>query len=286
MRQILATKLYLPPPTTTLVQRPRLLQRLAGALRRPLTSVVAPPGFGKTTLVSSWLADLLTRGEAAVGWLTLDQYDNQPMRFWQAVVAALQTIDQNLGRDVLPSADTPAQPADEHLLTSLLNQLIASTSTAIMLVLDDYHTISDPAIHDTLRFVVERLPPNLHLVVISRSDPPLPLARLRARGQLVELRAADLRFTQGEAADFLNDVMGLQLSAELVAALDARTEGWIAGLHLAALSMQSHSNPAAFINSLSGSNHFILDYLVEEVLQRQPPELRDFLLQTAILARL
>lgn len=286
MRQILATKLYLPPPTTTLVARPRLFERLQTALHRRLTSVIAPSGFGKTTLVSTWLADIAAHKLAAVAWLTLDSHDDEPSRFWFAVVAALQTIDPALGRDLLPLLGTLTHASDEYLLTPLINQLVEYSDSAIALVFDNYHVINAPAIHAALSFVVDHLPPHVHLIVISRSDLPLPLARLRARGHLTDLRAADLRFTPEEATSYLNDVMGLQLSPDTIAALDTRTEGWIAGLHLAALSMQNHADRAGFVRSLTGSHHYILDYLVEEVMQRQPAPIRTFLLQTAILDRL
>jgi LuxR family maltose regulon positive regulatory protein len=286
--QILATQLYLPPPATTLVARPRLLDRLHAVLLRPLTTVIAPAGFGKTTLVSTWAAGIAADKAASVAWLTLDPYDDDPARFWTSVVAALQTIDPTLGREVLPALSkiTSPPPAGEYLLTPLINQLAEHATLPIVLVLEDYQVINAPAIHAGLTFIVDHLPPHVHLILISRSDPPLPLARLRVRGQLTELRAADLRFTPEEAATFLNDVMGLQLTPDTIAALETHTEGWIAGLHLAALSMQHHTDRAGFVRTLSGSHHYILDYLVEEVLQRQPAPIRTFLLQTAILDRL
>ena len=285
-RQILATKLYLPPPTITLVARPRLFDRLAMTLRRPVTTVIAPAGFGKTMLVSTWAAGVAAEGVAAVAWLTLDPSDNEPSSFWSAVIAALQRIDPVLGAEVLPLLRTLTTSPPEHLLTVLLNQLVEYTAAPIVLVLDDYHAISAPAIHTALTFFVDHLPPHVHLVLTSRNDPPLPLARLRARGQLTELRVADLRFTLEEAASFLNDAMGLSLAADLIDALETRTEGWIAGLHLAGLSMQDRTDRASFVRAFTGSHHYILDYLVEEVLQRQPAAIRDFLLQTAILDRL
>jgi len=285
IRQILATKLHAPLPTGLLVARSRLLDRLHTVLRRSLTAVIAPPGFGKTTLVSSWVASVRTSGLASVAWLTLDPYDDDPARFWTAVIAALQTIDPALGSEVLPflSSMTPSSP--EYLLTALVNQLAERAATPLVLVLDDYHEISTPAIHTGLAFVIDHFPPHMHLIVTSRSDPPLPFARLRARNQLSELRVADLRFTAHEATDFLNQVMGLQLMPEMIAALELRTEGWIAGLHLAALSMQHHADHAGVMRALNGSHHYILDYLTEEVLHRQPAHIRDFLLQTSILDR-
>jgi LuxR family maltose regulon positive regulatory protein len=285
MRQILATKLHAPLPTGLLVVRPRLIAHLDDALRRPLTAVIAPPGFGKTTLVSGWAARVHTRGQASVAWLTLDQHDDDPARFWNAVIAALQTIDPILGCEVLPFLSTITISSLEHLLTPLVNQLAERSAAPIVLVLDDYHEISALAIHAGLAFLIDHFPPHIHLIVTSRSDPPLPLARLRARSQLSELRVADLRFTGQEAADFLNDVMGLELAPETITALEHRTEGWVAGLQLAALSMQHHTDRAEFVRTLSGSHHYILDYLAEEVLHRQPAHIRDFLLYTSILDR-
>lgn len=282
---ILATKLFRPLPTTTLVVRPRLLEQLDAALRCPLTIVIAPPGFGKSTLVSTWAAALAARTTVRVGWLTVDTYDDEPAHFWTAVCAALGTIDPGLAGKVLPTLSglTPTSPP--FLLTPLVNELARINTQPILLVLDDYHAIQTPAVQAMLAFVVEHLPPHVHIVLASRSDPPLHLARLRARGQLVEVRAADLRFTRAETDGFCNEVMGLNLAPADVADLETRTEGWIAGLHLAALSMRNRTDRAAFVRQLKGSHHFIVDYLVEEVIQHQPTSIRDFLLQTSILDR-
>ncbi|MDP9314059.1 MAG: LuxR C-terminal-related transcriptional regulator [Chloroflexota bacterium] len=285
-RQILATKLYMPRPTTALVMRPRLLDQLDMALSRPLTAVIASPGSGKTTLVSTWAVSKAADKAASVAWLTLDAHDDDPARFWTAVITALQTIDPLFGQELLPLVSSITPSSSEYILAPLINQLAEYASTPIVLVLDDYHEINLPAIHTGVSFVIDHLPPYVHVVLTSRSDPPLSLPRLRARGQMLELRAADLRFTEEEAASYLNDVMGLELEADSVAALDARTEGWIAGLHLAALSMQHQVDREGFVRSLSGNHHFIQDYLIEEVLQRQAVPVRDFLLQTAILNRL
>ena len=288
---ILATKLYLPPPRPGIVPRPRLVERLNEGLSasRKLTLISAPAGFGKTTLVSEWIAGC----GLPVAWLSLDEGDNDPTRFLTYLVAALQTlalskaerIAANIGKGVLAILQSPQPPPTESILIALLNE-IATVSDNFILVLDDYHTIDSKPVDLALTFLVEHLPPQIYLVIATREDPPLPLARLRARGQLTELRAADLRFTPVEAAEFLNQVMGLNLRDADVAALETRTEGWIAGLQLAALSMQGRSDTAGFIKSFTGSHHFILDYLVEEVLQRQPEHVRNFLLQTAILDRL
>ena len=283
---ILATKLYIPPPRPKVVLRPRLIERLNEGLQHKLTLISAPAGFGKTTLVSEWVAGgerLEPKVRAA--WLSLDEGDNDPRRFLLYLVAALQTISANIGAGVLRALQSPQPPPTESILTSLLNEITTVTGNFV-LVLDDYHVIEAQAIDLALAFLLERLPPQLHLVIATREDPDLPLARLRARGQLTELRAADLRFTIPEAADFLNQTMGLSLSAEDVAALENRTEGWIAGLQLAAISMQGQKDAARFIQSFTGSHRFVMDYLVEEVLQQQSESVQTFLLRTSILDRL
>ncbi len=280
---LLLTKLFVPPPRPKIVLRPRLIERLSEGLSsgRKLTLISAPAGFGKTTLVSEWGASC----GRPVAWLSLDEGDNDPASFLIYLVAALQTIAANIGKGVLAILKSPQPPSIESILTILLNE-ITTIPDHFILVLDDYHLIDSKPVDEALTFLLEHLPPPMHLVITTREDPHLPLARLRARGQLTELRAADLRFTPAEAAKFLNQMMGLKLSAADIAALEARTEGWIAGLQLAALSMQGRSDAASFIKSFTGSHHFILDYLVEEVLQRQPEHVHNFLLQTAILDRL
>jgi LuxR family maltose regulon positive regulatory protein len=280
---ILATKLYIPPPRPKVVLRPSLIERLNEGLAASckLTLISAPAGFGKTTLVSEWGA---TYGRP-VAWLSLDEGDNDPIRFLTYLVAALQTIASNIGAGALAALQSPQPPSAELLLTALLNKIVALPDNFI-LVLDDYHVIDSPPVDQVLTFLLEHLPLQMHLVIATREDPQLPLARLRARGQLTELRAADLRFTPAEAADFLNQVMGLNLSAEDIAALETRTEGWIAGLQFAALSMQGHQDAATFIKSFTGSHHFVLDYLVEEVLHQQPESIQTFLLRTSILDRM
>lgn len=285
-RQILATKLYMPPPTATFVPRPRLFDRLQAGLRHPLTTVIAPAGFGKTTLVSTWAAQIMAAKTASVAWLTLDTYDDTPPDFWAAVVAALQTIYPALEQEILPLLSSMPPSSPEYFLPPLINTLAKQISSPLVLILDDYQEINAPAIHEAVIFLIDHLPPPMHLLLISRGDPPLPLARLRARGRLTEMQAADLRFRPEEAADFLNEMMGLQLPPDVIATLESRTEGWVTGLHLVALSMQNQADHASFVRSLSGSHHYIMDYLVEEVLQRQPPPIRNFLLQTAILNRL
>ena len=278
---ILATKLYVPPPQPKVVLRPRLIERLNEGLHRKLTLISAPAGFGKTTLVSEWVAGC----ERPAAWLSLDEGDNDPTRFLAYLVAALQTIAANIGEGVLGALQSPQPPPTESILTTLLNE-IATVPDDFVLVLDDYHVIDARTVDDALTFLLDHLPPQMHLVIATREDPHLPLARLRARGQLTELRAADLRFTPAEAAEFLNGVMGLNLSAEDIAALETRTEGWIAGLQLAAISMRGHEDATSFIESFTGSHRFVLDYLVEEVLQQQSESVQAFLLRTSILDRL
>lgn len=299
---ILATKLYIPPPRPNFVLRPRLVERLNEGLRqsqgfgRKLTLISAPAGFGKTTLVSEWIH---CRGGGTggvtpplrVAWLSLDEDDNDTVRFSAYLIAALQTIDASVGKGTLSALQSPQPPLIEAVLTLLINE-IAATPDSIVLILEDYHLIEAQPVHDALNFLLEHLPPQMHLVIATREDPNLPLAQLRAQGQLTELRGADLRFTTSEAAEFLNTRVGLNLSAEDVAALETRTEGWIAGLQLAALalqgtiSMQGHKDTTSFIESFTGSHHFVLDYLVEEVLQQQPESVQTFLLCTSILDRL
>jgi LuxR family transcriptional regulator, maltose regulon positive regulatory protein len=302
--QILATKLYIPPPRPTGVLRSRLIKRLNQGLYRKLTLLSAPAGFGKTTLLASWLTKLRIENEELrtpdrddnsqfsilnsqfkVAWLSLDEGESGPARFLTYFVAALQTIVPHIGEAVSEMLKSPQPPPIESLLTSLLNE-ISSVSDDVILVLDDYHVLGNKSVDDALTFLLEHLPTQMHLVIATREDPQLPLARLRARGQLTELRVTDLRFTLAEAAEFLNRVMGLNLSAEDIATLEARTEGWIAGLQLAALSMQGQKDAAGFIRSFSGNHHFVLDYLVEEVLHQQSQRVQTFLLRTSILDRM
>jgi LuxR family maltose regulon positive regulatory protein len=278
---LLLTKLYILPPRPNIVLRPRLMERLNKGLFCRITLISAPAGFGKTTLVSEWLAGC----RRPVAWLSLDEGDNDPTRFLTYMITALQTIAANIGEEVLNVLESPQPPTIESILAILLNEITAIPDNFV-LVLDDYHVIDSKPVDAILTFLLEHLPPPMHLVIASREDPHLPLPRLRARGQLTELRAADLRFTTSEAAEFLNQVMGLNLSAEDIAALDSRAEGWIAGLQLAALSMQGNKDVSGFIREFAGDHRYIVDYLVAEVLQSQPESMRNFLLQTAILDRL
>ncbi len=281
--QVLATKLYIPPTRPQLVPRPRLIERLNESLGSTpgMTLISAPAGFGKTTLLSEWV----TRSGQPVTWISLDEGDNDIARFLTYFIAALQIVEANIGAGILERLQPPQPPPTESILTTLLNEITAIPGPFV-LVLDDYHVIDSKLVDQALTFLLEHLPPQMHFVIATREDPDLPLSRLRARGQLTELRAADLRFSLSEAAAFLNQVMGLKLSVEDVAALENRTEGWIAGLQLAALSMQGQKDTAGFIQSFTGSHRFVLDYLMEEVLARQSEQIQTFLLRTSILARM
>ncbi|MBN1485295.1 MAG: tetratricopeptide repeat protein [Chloroflexia bacterium] len=288
---ILSTKLHIPSPRRNLVPRPRLLERLEQGLQRKLTLVSAPAGFGKTTLLGAWIQRLPAGGAppVKVAWISLDHGDNDPVRFATYLSAALKQTDERIETADPQAVEWGGSFWQESQLVNLINQ-IAVLPLDFILLLDDYHLISSQTIHNVLSFLLDHLPQNLHLVIATRADPPLPLTRLRARGQLTELRQSDLRFSTKEAAAFLNSVMGLGLSAKDVASLESRTEGWIAGLQMASLSLQGYSpHPSArsaFIQAFRGSHRFILDYLVEEVLELQPAPLQAFLLQTSILDRL
>jgi LuxR family maltose regulon positive regulatory protein len=292
----LTTKLYIPPTRPDVVSRPRLIERLNQGLDCRLTLVSAPAGFGKTTLVSEWLSGL----ERPSAWLSLDESDNDLARFLSYVIAALQRIDatpstlppsgasgQALGLKAQALLQTPKPPAIEPLLTPVINE-IAALDTSFVLVLDDYHAITLPTIHEVVTFLLEHMPLNMHLVIATREDLPMLLARLRAERQMMEIRGGDLRFTEEEATAFLNQTMGLKLSPEDVTSLERRTEGWIVGLQLAALSMQEvpPERIPDFIHAFTGSHRYIVDYLTEEVLRSRPPGTRSFLLRTSILDRL
>ncbi|MEL6355126.1 MAG: helix-turn-helix transcriptional regulator, partial [Cyanobacteria bacterium J06627_28] len=266
--------------------RPRLIERLNAGLHRKLTLISTAAGFGKTTLLSEWVS-VCTQ---PVAWLSLDEEHNDPTRFLVYLVSTLQTLTLSkvegvpqLGEGVLSALKSPQPPPLDSILTTLINEITA-VSESFILVLDDYHLIESEPVNRALDFLLQHLPlPSMHLVIATREDPPLPLARLRACGQLIELRAPDLRFTQVETTEFLNQAMNLNLSAEEIAALENCTEGWIAGLQLAAISLQGHQDTASFIKSFSGSHYFVLDYLVEEILEQQPENIQNFLLSTSIL---
>ncbi|MBE0672619.1 MAG: AAA family ATPase [Anaerolineales bacterium] len=290
---VLATKLYIPSPRSKIVLRPRLIEQLNKGFSSNhtpgVTLISAPAGFGKTTLVNEWIAEC---GKPAA-WLSLDEGDGDPARFLAYFVTALQTLKPDLGLGVLTALQSPQPPPIESILTTIINEITAisdnsSTDSGLrfIFVLDDYHIIDSKPVDNALAFLIEHLPPQMHMVIATREDPQIPLARLRARGQLTELRAADLQFSPAEAMEFLNRVMGLNLSEKDVAALESRTEGWIAGLQLAALSMQGHHEAASFIKSFTGSHRFVLDYLIEEVLGQQSEKIQVFLLRTSILDRM
>ncbi|MFC2023167.1 LuxR C-terminal-related transcriptional regulator [Chloroflexota bacterium] len=302
--QFLQTKLYIPPirpgpsfgltartGSGRLVSRPRLIERLSAGLDRKLALISAPAGFGKTTLISEWVHQLQSSGADEsqvayrIAWLSLDDGDNDAVRFLAYLIGALQTIESDIGQEALSTLQSPQPPPHEGVLTPLLNE-IAVIPGRIVFVLDDYHLMEAQPIHDALAFLLEHLPPRVHLVIVTREDPHLPLARLRAKGQLTEVRATDLRFTLSEAAEFLNQVMGLVLSAEEIAALEERTEGWIAGLQLAAISMQGREDTPSLVESFTGSHRYVLDYLVEEVFAQISESVQTFLLRTSILDRL
>jgi LuxR family maltose regulon positive regulatory protein len=296
---LLTTKLHIPPARPDRVSRPRLIERLDAGLSCDLTLISAPAGFGKTTLLADWATQLRcgSRHQASsqtpspVGWLSLDSGDNDPARFLAYLAAALRTAVDSMGQGAWQVLQSPQPPPAEEVLTALIDQvatLPAGPGPGLVLILDDYHLIAAQAVHDALMFLIDGLPSNMHLVIATRADPPLPIARLRARGQLVELRQADLCFTPDEAAAFLDSFAGLDLATDEVATLTVRTEGWIAGLQMAAVSIQGREpgEIPGFIRAFTGTNRTILDYLVEEVLQRQPVHVQAFLLRTAILDRL
>jgi LuxR family maltose regulon positive regulatory protein len=282
-RPLMATKLYVPKLRRGLVTRPRLGERLRRGAESRLTLVSAPAGFGKTTLLAEWLGEAAGE-DRCVAWLSLDPGDSEPALFWTYVVTALQTAVPGVGSTALELIASPPLPT-ELVLTTVLNELAAAPK-GVWLVLDDYHLVDSHEVGEGMAFLLEHLPPHVHVVVSTRADPDLPLSRWRVRGELVEIRAADLRFTSEEAAAYLNDVAGLDLAAEDVAALGQRTEGWIAALQLAVLSLQGREDAAGFIARFAGNDRYIVDYLVEEVLQHQPDPVRDFLLHSAVLDRL
>jgi LuxR family maltose regulon positive regulatory protein len=301
---VLGTKLHVPTPRRPLVPRGRLTDQLqvdATALPR-LVLISAPAGFGKTTLLSQWLASrgtadpdqARTQQARRIAWLSLDGADADLRQFLTDLIAALQTSSPEIGTDTLALMDNDRGFSTEAVLVSLVNDLDALAGPTVI-ALDDYHVVDAPAVHEAVTFLLDQLPPQVTLAITTRADPPLPLSRLRARGELVELRAADLRFTVEEADAFLNQVMGLGLEPALVAALEARTEGWAAGLQLAALSARGRSGNGGgvdgggvegFVEAFTGTHRFVLDYLVEEVLGNQPEAVRQFLLDTSVLAQL
>jgi len=292
LETLLRTKLYVPPLRPNRVPRPHLIERLNQGLQlgHKLTLISGPAGFGKTTLVSEWVNHLSSfiLYPSKVAWLSLDEGDNDPARFLAYLVAALQTITPEIGQGVMGVLQSPQPPAAETILTVLLNEITANPDNFI-LVLDDYHVIESQIVDKALTYFLDNLPPQVHLVIASRIDPSIPLSRLRAGGQMTELREDDLRFSPDETNMFLDEVMDLNLSAAEMAALETRTEGWIAGLQLAALSMQGLKRSdeiTDFVNRFTGSDRYIQDYLADEVLRQRPIGTEEFLLQTSILNRL
>ncbi len=278
---LLKTKLYVPPPRPNLVSRPRLVERLDAGMGHRLVLISAPAGFGKTTLLSEWIS----QSDTPVAWVSLDEGDNDPVQFLAYFIAALQTIEKSIGNKALSVLQSPQPPPIDFLVTNLIND-ITVVDQDFAFVLDDYHLIDARPVHGILQFLLDHLPDRMHLVIATRADPPLPLARLRGRNQLTEFRAADLCFTTDEAAAFFNKAMHLDLSSDDIALLETRTEGWIAGLQLAALSMQNRQDVTSFIRAFTGDDRHIVDYLAEEVLNRQPEQVQSFLLRTSILDRL
>ena len=280
---LVETKLLLPQPRGDAVPRPRLTELLDHGRSSRLTLVSAPAGFGKTTLLARGLAKAEGH-QRPVAWVSLEEGDRQPARFWTYLVTAIQRAVPEVGDSALALLAT-GQPSFDSVVATLINDL-AVAATELDLVLDDYHLVDSPDLQPSVSYLLEHLPAQVHLVISTRVDPALPLARLRARGELVEIRAADLRFTEAEVATYFNDVAALELATSDIAALESRTEGWAAALQLAALSLRGRAEPAAFIAAFAGDDRYIVDYLAEEVLNRQPPQVRDFLLQTCILDRL
>ena len=278
MDLLLSTKMTIPRTQLKLVERPHLVAQLDSGLRRRLTLVSAPAGFGKTTLVAAWADGL----DVPVAWLSIDGGDNDPARFLSYLIAAFGHTETELSDHNLAFPNDAATSRQETVLTALINALNRVTDDRF-LVLDDYHLITSAQVHSAVEFLLDHLPPNLHMVIATRADPPLPLARLRGRGHLVELRAADLRFTEAEAVAFLADVMGLTLRPQDVARLTRRTEGWIVGLQMAAISMRGREDTAAFVEAFAGSHRYVMDYLLEEVWEQQQPDVQQFLLGTSVL---
>ena len=278
---LLATKLYIPPARSGILFRSRLVEQLNSEILKPFTLISAPAGYGKTTVLSTW-AD--SCGQAAA-WLNLDEGDNDPVRFWRYVDAALQEVDSHLGEGLRPVLFSMQPPALEQLITGFVNDVMRS-GVSLILILEDYHLIHNAEVHKSINFLLDNLPPGLHVIITTRSDPPLHLALRRGRGQVAEIRAGDLRFAPDEVAGFINEIMQLGLTDEDINILERRTEGWITGLYMAALSLKGEADRHGFVTTFSGDDRHIADYLIEEVLQRQPVDFQRFLLQTSILEQM
>jgi len=280
---LLTTKLNIPPTRPQIVPRPRLIERLNENLNFNLILVSAPAGFGKTTLVSDWVKQITQR--TSIAWLSLDEGDSDPIRFWDYFIAALQTLQPGYGEKILPWLHSAQPPSTESMMTSLINELSAAKGDFV-LVLDDYHLITSQQIHNGITYFIEHIPSHFHLVIASRSDPPLSLARFRGKGIMVELHTDDLRFTTDETASLMKVLKTPALTAEDITALDERTEGWAVGMKMAALSLKGQKNTSEFVAAFTGSQRYIMDYLVEEVLRNQSLEIREFLMKTSVLERL
>jgi LuxR family maltose regulon positive regulatory protein len=274
---LLATKLYVPSARADVLSRSRLVEQLNLALDRPLTLLSAPAGYGKTTVLSTWVAGT----GIPVAWLTLDAGDNDPVRFWRYIDAAIQSVDSCLGKELHAALFSTQPPALEQILSGLVND-IAAWNGKLALVIEDYHVIENAEIHAGVNILLDNIPPQMHIIITTRSDPPLRLGLRRGRGQISEIRSADLRFTPDEAGAFFDHTMHLALPQEDVLSLAQRTEGWIAGLQLAALSLQQQNDKHAFVAAFAGDDRYVMDYLLE-VLQRQPVKLQTFLLKTSVL---
>jgi LuxR family maltose regulon positive regulatory protein len=299
VEQLLTTKLYIPPTRQELVPRQRLIEQLNDGLHRKLTLISAPAGFGKTTLVSEWVEQLRldpkkeNQIDNKIAWLSLDEGENDLARFLTYLITALQMIDSSIGQQAQTVFQSQQQLLVDPILLMLVNDitqltdpLLEESNKDFVLILDDYHVIEEPSIHQAIDFLLEHQPPQLHLVILTRIDPPLPLSRLRARNQIVEIRGSNLHFSEKEVETFLNEIMNLDLTQEEIALLETRTEGWIAGLQLAAISLQGQANHQEFIQTFSGDNRFVIDFLLDEVLLRQPEDVRRFLLRTSVLSRI
>lgn len=291
---LLKTKFYIPPKRPEIVSRKRLINQLNEGLYRKLTFISAPAGYGKTTLFTEWLSKLQPEvrngdpDQCRIAWLSLDEGDNDLVRFLTYIIAALNQVEElgpELGKTALRMIQTSQLPPTEMILTTLINEM-AAIPFKVILVLDDYHLVEEPSIHNALTFLLNQMPLTLHLAIVTREDPPIPLARYRVQDQITELRAADLRFTEAEATSFLTEIMEFHLSIEDIKALEKRTEGWIAGLQMAAISMQGQEDVTAFIDTFTGSHRLVLDYLIEEVLEGLSKNDQDFLLKTSILDKL
>ena len=279
---LLATKLHIPPASPELVIRPRLRSMLDAIVHHKMTLISAPAGYGKTTLISEWAHNVT---QLHVVWVSLDKSDNDPILFWQYLVTALQGLKSGVGESSLALLRSPQPPPFESVLTALINDCTDITGD-FALVLDDYHMLESQSIHSAMSFLIDHLPHQMHLIIATRADPPLPVARFRGSGMMTEIRADDLRFTIDEGAAFFKEVLGFNLSPNDIAALDKRTEGWIAGLQMAGISMRGRQDIPDFIEAFTGSHRYVLDYLIEEVIQRQPVDVQEFLLKTSILDRL